>query len=488
MNPIASRLLVLSLGFVPALSALESADSATAAVAVPTPSEDSTEPKPDPELESKRKEFEKLATDNKLESERLSHQLNSLRAEITKLRTERELLGEKKAADAAKREAELNKDVGRLEALQKEQEALAIENRLEAERLTRQTNELRANITRTKLEREWIAEQQALEAAKRQAAMKEELAKIDGEMERIAKESELNKVRAEKLTNELKVAQTEAALQISKLQAEISRFETADKRDGFADAQPVYLKKPLRDDGIVVVSDRRIPLNGMIMRGTADYVTERIHYWNNKDRELPIFIVIDSSPGGSVMEGYRILKAMQSSDAPVHVVVKSFAASMAAAITTLAKESYAYPNAIILHHQISSTLFGPYNLTQQRELHEESQRWWNRLGKPIADKMGISTDEMIKRMYERSTSGDWSEFATEAQKLKWVNHVVNGIDETSFVKDPDVERAKEKASPPQRTALVEEIDANGKPFMWLPRLESKDVYYLHNPDGYYRMR
>ena len=54
--------------------------------------------------------------------------------------------------------------------------------------------------------------------------------------------------------------------------------------------------------------------------------------------EIPanaIFIVIDTSPRGSVMAGYRILKAMESSDAPVHVVVKSFAASMAAAITTL---------------------------------------------------------------------------------------------------------------------------------------------------------
>ena len=36
-----------------------------------------------------------------------------------------------------------------------------------------------------------------------------------------------------------------------------------------------------------------------------------------------------------------------------------------AGITTLAKESYAYPNAIILHHQISSTLFGQLNLLRQ---------------------------------------------------------------------------------------------------------------------------
>jgi len=250
------------------------------------------------------------------------------------------------------------------------------------------------------------------------------------------------------------------------------------------------VKNPLREDGTLVISDRRIPLNGMISTNTADFITNRIDYWNNKDRELPIFIVIDSSPGGSVMAGYRILKSMEASDAPVHVVVKSFAASMAAAITTLAKESYAYPNAVILHHQISAQVMGQMNLTQQREFHEECTRWWVRFGTPIADKMGITADELIKRMYAHSTSGDWNEFGEEAQKLKWVNHIVQGIDETSFTKDPDAAPAASPVTPaPGRpNALVEEIDADGKPFVWLPRLDPKDVYFLYNPDGYYRMR
>ena len=71
-----------------------------------------------------------------------------------------------------------------------------------------------------------------------------------------------------------------------------------------------------------------------------------------------------------------------SSDAPVHVVVKSFAASMAAAITTLAKESYAYPNAVILHHQISSTVFGQLNLTEQRRLYLRNGQLFTVDGRP----------------------------------------------------------------------------------------------------------
>jgi ATP-dependent Clp protease protease subunit len=101
--------------------------------------------------------------------------------------------------------------------------------------------------------------------------------------------------------------------------------------------------------------------------------------------------------------------------------------------------------------------------------------------------MGLTTDELIKKMYAHTSSGDWSEFGEDAQKLKWVNHIVKGIDETSFTKDPDA--ATPAGTPqPKPAALAEEVDQNGKPFAWLPRLDPKDVYFLYNPDGYYRMR
>ncbi len=387
------------------------------------------------------------------------------------------------AAEAAKlAEAVKNPEI---EAKTKEQESLAVENKLEAERLVQTTNALRAEVARLKLERELLTEKLTLDAAKRQAALQDQLAKTNEEKELLTEQGELSKARADKLTNDLKALQTEGVLEITRLQNDITRIETAEKRAKFADAKPVFLKNPLKENGTLVISDRRIPLNGLITPATADFVTNRIQYWNNKDRGMPIFIVIDASPGGSVMAGYRILKAMESSDAPVHVVVKSFAASMAAAITTLAKESYAYPNAVILHHQISSVVMGQLNLTEQREFHEESERWWARLGTPIANKMGITTDELIKQMYKHSSNGDWSEFGEQAKDLKWVDHIVNGIDETSFTKDPDT---AEPAKQGQPSVLAEQVDPNGKPFAWLPHLDPKDVYFLYNPDRYYRAR
>ncbi len=364
-----------------------------------------------------------------------------------------------------------------------ETEALSTKNKLEAERLTAETNKLRAEITRLKMERELITERLALDAAKKAEV---EL-KGDADKEKLAKEGEISKLRADKLTNDLKSLQTEAMLELTKLQSDISLIETTEKRAKFADAKPVYLEKPLRDDGVLVISDRRIPLNGMIVPATADFITSRIDYWNNKDKKLPIFIVIDDCPGGSVMAGYRILKSMEASEAPIHVVVKSFAASMAACITTLAEESYCYPNSLILHHQISSQLmFARLNLTQQKEFYQDSQRWWERLASPVATKMGISTDEFIKAMYEKSSGGDWSEFGDKAKELKWVNNILTGIEETSLNKDPDTtEKPKPAAAP---AAFEETLDADGKPCMFLPRLNPKDVYFLYNPDGYYRVR
>lgn len=371
------------------------------------------------------------------------------------------------------------------QAMKDEQEKLSLENSLAEEKLKKETAGLRAEITRLKVEKELLSERLSMAAMKRQADDEAANAKMEAERSRLIREGEIAKVEAEVLANELKAAQARAGIEVTRLQGQISEFEIAEKRKHYADSEPVYLKQPLRDDGVLVISDRRIALNGAITGATADYVCDRIQYFNNRDREMPIFLVIDESPGGSVMAGYRILKSMQSSDAPVHVVVKSFAASMAAAITTLAEESYAYPNSVILHHQISAMLIGRLNLTQQAEFVKDSERWWTRLATPIADKMGITKEDMIKRMYEQNSSGDWSEFGEQAKELKWVNHIVTGVEESSLLRSPDAETDKPAS---QRSASVEALDEEGRPVMYLPRISPKDVYFLYNPDGYYQVR
>jgi ATP-dependent Clp protease protease subunit len=94
-------------------------------------------------------------------------------------------------------------------------------------------------------------------------------------------------------------------------------------------------------------------------------------------------------------------------------------------------------------------------------------------------------------MYENNTSGDWSEFGTEAQKLRWVNHIVTGIEESALIKSPDAKPSAPAAptpAQPQPQRGEELVDDQGVPYVWLPRLNPKDAYFLYNPDSYYRVR
>jgi len=366
-----------------------------------------------------------------------------------------------------------------------ELDKLTKKNAMIAEQLKAKLAAIRAEVAKLKLEKELLKEKAELEQLKRAAA--ENKARIAFENEQVTHQREaiIAKAKADKFSSELKEKQAAWSLKTLKLRAEIEQLQAQKQRDFFTDNKPVYLDNPLTKNNVLVISDRRIALNGPITGRTADYITDRLHFYNNKDKKKPIFIVIDDCPGGSVMAGYRILKAMEGSDAPIHVVVKSFAASMAATITTLAEESYAYPNAIIMHHQISSTLWGSLNLTEQKEFYEDSVEWWKRLAEPLAKKMGFTTDEFIKKMYAKNTSGDWSEFATEAQKLKWVKHIVKSIKETAIDINPNSKKAPKKDD---QNGLKESTDINGRRCMILPRLNPKDVYFLHNPDNYYRLK
>ena len=396
-----------------------------------------------------------------------------------------------KTEQVAEKKEEAKKPLTDLQKAEKEQKRLATFNALATEKQKHATLELRTEVAALKLERELLTEKLNLTKLKRSAAEAEVIAKFEDEKAQLTREATLAKLRADQLTSELKELKAAASLKTSTLMAQISEIETNRKREAYANATPQYLDDPLQPDGSLVISDRRIPFNGPVTSALADAVTKRINYYNNKDPKKPIFIVIDDSPGGSVMAGYRILKAMEGSKAPVYVVVKSFAASMAACITTLAEKSYTYPNAIILHHQLSQTYaYTRMNLTDQKEAYEDMKRWWHRLADPISQKMGITSDEFIEMMYEKTKSGDWTEFGDEAKKLKWVDFVVDRVHETSLLKDPNSKTSASisTAGFSDLNGLTPAIDDKGNKFMMLPRMNPKDVYFMYNPDGFYRFK
>lgn len=367
--------------------------------------------------------------------------------------------------------------------LEKNKQLLILKNTMEEERLRDENSEMLLELQRLRWEKELLLEQLEVEQLKKEIAEQEEYDKHNDTLEKLTRESELAAARETRLISELSSQRTQWELKNAKLQAEIDAIAVKDHHDAFANKDPVYLENPITEDGTLVISDRRIELDGPILHETASHISDRINYYNNKDNKLPIFLVIDSSPGGSAMAGYKIMRAIDASEAPIYVVVKSFAASMAAIITTMAEKSYAYPNAILMHHQPVATLFlASLNLTEQKEFYEDSKKWWELMMGPVAEKMGVSGDEFINLMYENASDGNWSEFATEAQKLKWVDNLVDNIRETDLLVNPDVVAQQESHRP------QEILTPEGRMVMYLPRLTPKDPYFIYNPDNYYQVR
>lgn len=398
-----------------------------------------------------RQELDKITALNQIQQQKNQQKLAPINEERDEAAAKYNALYEKQKLELSDIEFQLKKS--------------QLESNMQDEKFKRELSEQRQERERLRLANEIAREKLSAEQVKADA----EKLKMDTALRDLDFES-----RKLRMDTELADHKTIALKTDLDLRSKKEEWKRQANRD------PEYPLEPFKD-GVLTISDRRIVLDGPIVTGTADFVTDRIHYFNNKDETLPIFVVIDRSPGGSVMEGYRIVKAIQTSKAPVHVVVKSFAASMAAVITTLAPHSYAYPNAIILHHQILSFSFG--NLTQQKEQLEVLKEWYRRLSDPVAKKMGLSLDAFTKKMYEHNSDGDWDEFADQAVKLKWVDHVVHEIRETGFVKEPE-EKKDEK--PKMAFGLAEESDANGVRFVRLPRLQPYDAYWIHNNDNYYR--
>lgn len=333
------------------------------------------------------------------------------------------------------------------------------------------------------------------ETALRMARSAAKLSEIEAEKRKLDAVSALDKVRDDLALLErgnalraaeldFKITRAKQELTLAHCSREIAKVKSTEQlRDltpGALVTQKNYRKDPL-ENGKLYISDRRIEFNGVVTPELAQRVTERIYFYNNRSTEYPIFIVIDNSPGGSVAAGYQIIKAMESSTAPVYVVVKSFAASMAAMIATSAERSFCFKDSVLLQHQPSSGTTG--NLTQMSEQLKTVTDWTRYINDRLAAKMGLSYEDYVKEMYKHNSQGDWSEFGDGAKKWNWVTDVVDTIDESSFV------RSEKTASPKPPAIIIREhkIDERGKPYFELPTLPAGDVWMIYDPNRLYRV-
>ena len=428
-------------------------------------------------LAAMKAENDQLRLANEVAQQKQSQALQQLQAEKGKLEAELALLGAKDSTAAAP-------DKSKIESLQRTQKLRDAQLTEELSSLSAEQYRLKQNqdVNSAKLQAELSANKAELERTKVAEDMLDmksrvKIANLKREQDQISAENGLaaEKRRAEQ--SKIADEQMRATALAQTTTAQITNRDAEDKWRDAVNAPPTYTMEPFKD-GVLTISDRKIELDGPIVTGTADNVCDRIDYFNNQDRTKPIFVVINNSPGGSVMQGYRILKAIETSDAPVHVVVRSFAASMAATIATLAPHSYAYPNAIILHHQMSGSAVG--NMTDMEQEVKTMQEWERRLAEPIAKKMGITLDEFKAKMYSAKKSGDWDEFADKALQLHWIDHIVNEIREEGIRKKPTENRMPS-------WMFMMKSDDKGSPYMSLPPLEPYDCYFMINPRNFYRV-
>ncbi|MCK5718808.1 MAG: ATP-dependent Clp protease proteolytic subunit [Thiomargarita sp.] len=419
---------------------------------------------------------QKNSVKQETEQEKLQNQLNFLKLQHSILATQNLIKTERYKQE--------------LLELQQEKDKLLLQNELESELHTAKQMKKLKSLEDKKAHLELENEIREQEKLKTFSDLEKERQRLEAEnllLEELNKKEEL-KIQLESARlnfelSKLELERSKGTIELEAVSQKIMEREQQELWDSQVNRPKKYLKEPYFN-GRLIISDRKIELGRVIFRGTADYVNERIDYFNNKSGEYPIFLIIDLCYGGSVMEGSKILEAMHASKAPVYVVVKTFAASMAATIATLAERSYSYPNALILHHQVFSFAWG--NQKELRERLKITDEWTRRIIQPVAEKMGITMDEFVEKMYENNSTGDWIEFADSAAKLKWIDTIIKDIKDVSVTKQPVEKNGRVNFFMLQKTPFKEQVDSSGQAYIKLPPLNPLDYYYLYNPNNYYR--
>jgi len=473
-----------------------------AALALPAGAQDNDEQPPeDVELTPQQKQIAELEEQAQLRTlqEQLRQQdqadaLVETTDETARLEAELALLAAQQQKAMAQVQAEK-------EALAAEYELMQQKHQLELAELTMETERLTARAAQRAAEAavaQAVAEEALAELRQQTAKLQArgELASAELQQQDLARKEQAAELEAEiaslqlqqqQQTLEHELAMQEMLNEQAKVQASLDtlalQLDLRSQKEDWQLQTNAEVPHPLDPviDGTLHISDRRVALDLLIIEGTGQHIAERIDFFNNQSTEQPIFLVIDECLGGSVMEGWRIMQSIESSEAPVYVVVKSMAASMAAIITSQAEHSYAFPNALIMHHEIQSVAVG--STTEREEALEEMNEWEQRGLGPIAEKMGITVEEFRKRMYEDNSNGLWEVFADEALELKWINNLVAEVREEGIIKKPEGE-----IDSWWDDFFIFGTDENGKEYALLPRLNPRDVYYMYNPDNYYRRR
>lgn len=155
-----------------------------------------------------------------------------------------------------------------------------------------------------------------------------------------------------------------------------------------------------------------------------------------------VWLLIDS-PGGSVFDGAAIVTAVQNSKTPVNTVCISGCMSMAAIIFSYGKERYMVDRSVLMFHEASGGLQGPFN--QMKTRLKFFDRFISKFDYEIATRAGVDPqtfrDQMPNELWFDSRDAVESHFA---DKLASVTLDIYNSDKSMADLISKVEPLKEK--------------------------------------------
>lgn len=237
----------------------------------------------------------------------------------------------------------------------------------------------------------------------------------------------------------LKLKNDYLAQQIEYLEKKDTLFNKIQESRNILSSNSVqYLKNPLTKDGDLFLSDRQINF-GLIVDEEEGRNAERLFDFYNNDPEhkgYPIFLIFENGCYGGLCNVMQsLINKMLGSESPVFVVVKKFAYSAAAVITTCAVNSFIYEEADMRHHQTHQIFHNKQvNPTKLKE-YSDLMKYYDRIySDKMCSKLGVKFEEFVKKMYKNSCDGEgWFLMGEAAKKEKWVNNVIKSYRDTSII-------------------------------------------------------
>lgn len=146
---------------------------------------------------------------------------------------------------------------------------------------------------------------------------------------------------------------------------------------------------------ITLQREQVVYLTGEVGEGVVELIS-KIDSLNKRRDVSSIYLIIDS-PGGSVLDGARLVSTIESSNKPVYTVCAGICASMAAIIHQYGVKRYMTDRSVLMFHDASGAFQGP--LPQMRSRLDFFDRLTTKMDAFIAKRAGMDLSKFLENCH-----------------------------------------------------------------------------------------